>query len=88
MQDENAVDIQSSAVAAGELRAFVERIESLEEEKKVVADQIKEVFAEAKARGFDTAAIRSIVKLRKQDPDDRAEKEAILDLYMQALGMA
>ncbi|MEM6890934.1 MAG: DUF2312 domain-containing protein [Pseudomonadota bacterium] len=69
------------------LRTFVERIEQLEEEKKEVAEQIKEVFAELKAEGFDSKAIRSIVRRRKLDPDAVAEEEAVLDLYMHALGM-
>lgn len=74
-------------VTGDQLRAYVERIEQLEEEKKVVADQIKEVFAELKGEGFDTTAIRAIVRRRKQDPEAVAEQEAVLDLYMSALGM-
>lgn len=82
-------DLNSAEKVTGErLRAFVERIERLEEEKKEVADQIKEVFAELKAEGFDTTAIRSILKRRKQDPDDLAEQEAVVELYLSALGMA
>ncbi|MFV0358866.1 DUF2312 domain-containing protein [Tropicimonas sp.] len=74
--------------ATGErLRSFVERLERLEEEKKEVAEQIKEVFAELKGEGFDATAIRAILKRRKQDPDQVAEQEAVLDLYMTALGM-
>lgn len=72
---------------ADRLRSFVERIERLEEEKKEVAEQIKDVFAELKAEGFDTKAIRAIVRRRKQDPDAIAEEEAVLDLYLNALGM-
>jgi len=72
---------------ADRLRSFVERIERLEEEKKEVADQIKEVFAELKADGYDTKAIRAILRRRKQDPDALAEEEAVLDLYLTALGM-
>lgn len=74
-------------VTGDQLRAYVERIEQLEEEKKVIADQIKEVFAELKGEGFDTTAIRAIVRRRKQDPEAVAEQEAVLDLYMSALGM-
>lgn len=74
-------------VTGDRLRAFVERIERLEEEKKEVAEQIKEVFAELKGEGFDSTAIRAILKRRKQDPDDVAEQEAVIDLYMTALGM-
>ncbi|MEF2072870.1 DUF2312 domain-containing protein [Consotaella aegiceratis] len=74
-------------VAADELRQFIERIERLEEEKKTIADDIKDVYGEAKARGYDSKAMRRIVSLRKQDQNERQEQEAILDLYMQALGM-
>ena len=77
----------SQTVAAGQLRAFIERIERLEEEKKTIADDIKEVFAEMKGTGFDTKAVRKIIRLRKQDQAERQEAEAILDLYMAALGM-
>jgi len=77
----------SQTVAAGQLRALIERIERLEEEKKTIADDIKEVFAEAKGTGFDTKAIRTIVRLRKKDQAERQEEDAILDLYMAALGM-
>ena len=78
----------SQTVAAGQLRAFIERVERLEEEKKTIADDIKEVFAEMKGTGFDTKAVRAIIRLRKQDQAERQEAEAILDLYMAALGMA
>ncbi len=81
-------DTSNDAVGAERLRSFVERVERLEEEKQEVADQIKEVFAEIKGEGYDTAAIRSILKRRKQDPDKLAEQEAVLDLYMSALGMS
>ena len=77
----------SQTVAAGQLRALIERIERLEEEKKTIADDIKEVFAEAKGTGFDTKAIRTIIRLRKKDKAERQEEDAILDLYMAALGM-
>jgi uncharacterized protein (UPF0335 family) len=76
------------AVTASELRQFIERYEQLEAEKKDVADQQKEVMAEAKGRGYDTKALRKIVALRKLKPDDLAEQEAVLDVYKQALGMA
>lgn len=75
-------------IARDQLRAFIERIERLEEEKKAIADDIKEVYSEAKGSGFDTKVMRQIVRLRKQDRNERLEMEAILDLYMQALGMA
>ena len=77
----------SQTVAAGQLRAFIERVERLEEEKKTISDDIKEVFAEMKGTGFDTKAVRAIVRLRKQDQAERQEAEAILDLYKAALGM-
>lgn len=77
----------SQTVAAGQLRALIERIERLEEEKKTISDDIKDVFAEAKGNGFDTKAIRTIIRLRKQDQAEREEAETILDLYKAALGM-
>ena len=80
-------DITESGVAAGELKAFVERIERLEQEKAAIADDIKDVFAELKGRGFDVKAVRKILALRKQDHSERTEEEAILELYMSALGM-
>ena len=73
--------------AKDQLKAFVERVERLEEEKKTIADDIKDVYAEAKANGFDVKALRIIVRLRKQDADERKEQEAILETYMHALGM-
>lgn len=76
-----------SGAAADQLRAFVERIERLEEEKKAIADDIKDVYAEAKGTGFDAKILRKIVSLRKKDVAERQEEEAILDLYMKALGM-
>lgn len=77
----------SQTVAAGQLRAFIERIERLEEEKQTISDDIKEVFAEAKGNGFDTKAMRTIIRLRKKDQAEREEEEAMLDLYLSALGM-
>ena len=77
----------ATAVAADRLRAIVERIERLEEEKKEVADQIREVYAEAKSNGFNVGTLRKIVSLRKKDAEERREEEALLDLYMAALGM-
>jgi uncharacterized protein (UPF0335 family) len=73
--------------AKDHLKAFVERIERLEEEKKAIADDIRDVYAEAKGTGFDVKALRAIVRLRKQDADERKEQEAILETYMHALGM-
>ncbi len=80
------VDTQS--VAADQLKSFIERIERLEEEKAGLAGDIKEVFLEAKGTGFDTKAMRKILSLRKKDHAERQEEEAILELYMQALGMS
>ena len=74
-------------VTAGELRQFVERFEQLESEKQDIAEQQKEVMAEAKGRGYDTSVLRKIIALRKRKPDDIAEEEAVLDLYKAALGM-
>lgn len=83
-------DTQTDAtyrVTANELRSFVERIERLESEKKDIAEQQKEVMAEAKGRGYDTKVMRKIVALRKRDKDDIAEEEAVLEMYKEALGM-
>jgi uncharacterized protein (UPF0335 family) len=74
-------------VTGQELKQFIERVERLEEEKKEVSEQIKEVFAEMKGRGFDVKAIRTILRERKQDPNDIAEQEAVIDMYKAALGM-
>jgi len=78
----------SSTVAAAELRQFIERVERLESEKADIAEQIKEVMAEAKGRGYDTKVMRKLISLRKRDQNDIAEEEAILDLYKSALGMS
>ncbi|MEM6762278.1 MAG: DUF2312 domain-containing protein [Pseudomonadota bacterium] len=77
----------NGGVAGDQLRAFVERIERLEEEKQALADDVKDVYAEAKANGFDTKVMRQVVRLRKKEPNERQEQEAMLDLYLQALGM-
>ncbi len=73
--------------ARNQLRSIVERIERLEEEKKAIADDIRDVYAEAKAQGFDTKVLRQVMALRKKDQAERQEQEAIRDLYLQALGM-
>jgi len=73
--------------AKDQLKAFVERVERLEEEKKAIADDIRDVYGEAKANGFDTKALRTVVRLRKQDLNERKEQEAILETYLHALGM-
>ena len=74
------------AVARDQLKSIIARIERLEEEKKGIADDIKEVYAEAKANGYDTKVLRKVVSIRKQDRNERAEQEALLDLYLGALG--
>ena len=73
--------------AKDQLKAFVERVERLEEEKKAIADDIRDVYAEAKGTGFDVKALRVVVRLRKQDVTERKEQEAILETYLHALGM-
>jgi len=75
------------AVTADELRQFIERIEQLDSEKRDLAEQQKELMAEAKGRGYDTRVMRMVVALRKRKPDDLAEEEAVLELYKSALGM-
>ncbi|RKQ70148.1 DUF2312 domain-containing protein [Oceanibaculum indicum] len=75
-------------IAGERLRSFIERIERLEEEKAALAADIREIFAEAKGTGFDTRIMRQVLKLRKLDREDRQEQETLLDLYLQALGMA
>lgn len=81
-------NINMGGNAGAQLRAFVERIERLEEEKQTIADDIKDVYGEAKATGFDTKALRKIIQERKQDQDARQEFETVLDIYRHALGMA
>jgi len=76
-----------SGFAKEHLRSFIERIERLEEEKKALADDIKEVYSEAKVTGFDTKVMRQVIRLRKMESADRQEQEAMLDLYLGALGM-
>ena len=70
-----------------QLKAFIERIERLEEEKKAIGDDIRDVYAEAKGTGFDVKALRAIVRLRKQDANERKEQEALIETYLHALGM-
>jgi uncharacterized protein (UPF0335 family) len=73
--------------AKDQLKAIIERIERLEEEKKTISDDIRDVYAEAKGNGYDVKALRTIVRMRKQDANERAEQETILETYLQALGM-
>lgn len=83
----SAAAAAATRIAKDQLKAFVERIERLEEEKKALADDIRDVYAEAKGNGFDIKALRTVVRLRKQDSQERREHEAILETYMHALGM-
>lgn len=78
--------ISGEPVESGALRAFIERVERLEEDKRAIADDIKEVYAEAKGNGFDAKVMRKVVSLRRMDRDQRIEEETILDLYLSALG--
>ena len=78
----------AGAVARDQLRSIVERIERLEEEKKVIADDIKDVYGEAKSNGYAPKVLRRVIAIRKMDQNDRLEQEAILDTYLHALGMA
>ncbi|WP_316205767.1 DUF2312 domain-containing protein [Bradyrhizobium sp. SZCCHNS1012] len=77
----------ATAFAVGQLKSIIERIERLEEEKKAIADDIKDVYAESKGNGFDVKALRAIIRMRKQDPNERQEEESVLETYMHALGM-
>lgn len=81
-------DAEVYGVAAGELRAFIERAERLAAEKAEIAEQEKEVFAEAKGRGYDVKVLRKVIAIRKRNRDEVAEEDAILEMYMAALGMA
>ena len=90
MTDPSTPETQADAtyrVTANELRQFVERIERLDAEKKDLAEQQKEVMAEAKSRGYNTKVLRKVIALRKRDADDIAEEEAVMDMYKEALGM-
>src|SRR6201990_143229 len=82
-----ANEAPATRFAKDQLRAIIERVERLEEEKKAIADDIRDVYAEAKGNGFDTKALRTVVRMRKQDANERQEQETILETYMQALGM-
>ncbi len=87
MSEEGTSSDSQYSVTGQELRQFIERVERLEDEKKELAEQIKEVFAEMKGRGFDVKAIRTILRERRQDPNDVAEQEAVIDMYKSALRM-
>ena len=84
---DTATNAESYRVTADELRQFIERYERLEMERKDIADQQKEVMAEAKGRGYDTRVMRKVIALRKRDKDDLAEEEAVPEMYKEALGM-
>lgn len=79
--------IEAQAVAVGQLRSFIERIERLETEKQAIGDDIKEVYAELRGGGFDSKAVRSIIRLRKKEDHERQEEEALIQLYKDSLGM-
>ena len=79
--------IETGNVTGDQLKSIIERVEQLETEKQEIAEQIKEVYSEAKGNGFDVKTIRAIVTLRKKSPDERSEEEAMLDLYLKTLGM-
>jgi len=87
MPAEKDNDDTAHSFAKGQLKAIIERIEKLEEDKKAISDDIKDVYGEAKGNGFDVKALRTIIRMRKQDADERQEQETILETYMQALGM-
>uniref|UniRef100_UPI00404721CB DUF2312 domain-containing protein n=1 Tax=Yoonia sp. TaxID=2212373 RepID=UPI00404721CB len=84
---DNAVTDTPTNVAGEELRQFIERFERLEAEKKDIADGQKEIMAEAKGRGYDTKVLRKVIAIRKRDANDLAEEEAVMEIYMAALGM-
>ena len=85
--DSAVKEAPATRFAKDQLKAIVERVERLEEEKKAIADDIRDVYAEAKATGFDVKALRTVVRMRKEDADERKEQEAILETYLHALGM-
>lgn len=74
-------------LATDQLKAIIERVERMEEEKKTISDDIRDIYSEAKGNGFDVKALRTIIRMRKQDEADRKEQDAILETYMHALGM-
>ena len=87
MKQVEAFTPAETGIAADELRRFIDRIENLEQQKAAIGDDIKDVFTELKGRGYDAKAVRQILKLRKLDPNERTEQEAIVETYMTALGM-
>ncbi|MCK1402053.1 DUF2312 domain-containing protein [Bradyrhizobium sp. 4] len=87
MAKSEAEDAPATKFAKDQLKSIVERIERLEGEKKAISDDIRDVYSEAKGNGYDVKALKTIVRMRKQDPNERAEAETILETYLQALGM-
>ncbi len=85
--DAKQEEAPATRFAKDQLKSIIERIERLEEEKKAISDDIRDVYAESKGNGYDVKALRTIIRMRRQDPDERAEAETILETYMQALGM-
>jgi uncharacterized protein (UPF0335 family) len=84
----NDMTDEAQSVTGAELRQFIERYERLEAEKKGIADQQKEVMAEAKGRGYDVKVLRKVIAERKKSPDERAEEQAVLEMYLEAVGLA
>lgn len=84
----NRVQGDTGGIAGKQLKSIIERVERLEEEKKALADDIKDIFSEAKANGFDVKTIKAVIKIRKLDKAEREESEALLDMYLHAIGMA
>ena len=85
--EKEPAEAANTRFAKDQLKAFVERIERLEQEKKTISDDIRDVYAESKANGFDVKALRAVIRLRKQEPTERNEQQLILETYMNALGM-
>jgi uncharacterized protein (UPF0335 family) len=85
--EKEPAEAANTSFAKDQLKAFVERIERLEEEKKTISDDIRDVYAESKSNGFDVKALRAVIRLRKQEPTERNEQQLILETYMNALGM-
>jgi uncharacterized protein (UPF0335 family) len=86
-EEQDSPQAANTRFAKDQLKAFVERIERLEEEKKAIADDIKDVYAEAKGNGFDVKALRTVIRMRKQEATERQEEQLILETYLNALGM-
>lgn len=85
---DNITNESAQSIAVGQLRAFIERIERLEEEKRTISEDIREVYAEVKGSGFDVKAVRAIIRARRKEEHERQEEEAMIQLYMDAMGMS